>query len=81
LNEPLLKDGIGKHAAQGRRKTDCEFERNLVRLELVEHPQKGQIALTDGFKQPVFLKETGVFGMTYKWKMGIQDEYNGIGRH
>jgi hypothetical protein len=74
LKEPFLEYRIGEHATKRGREAYGHPERNLVLDKSVEHPQQGKITLTDGFKEPIFLKESRVFRVSDKREMCVQDE-------
>jgi hypothetical protein len=76
LKESFLQHRIGEHATEGGRQAYRHLELYLVMHKTVEHSQHWKITFTDGFEEPIFLKESWVFRMPHKGEMGIQDECN-----
>ena len=66
------EERIAQHRANGGREREGDFERHLFGDHAPEHFQQRDVALCDGFKEPVLLEEFLVLGMPDPRQMGME---------
>ena len=69
----FLKEWIGEHFAERWRHAHGKSPTDVVIREATHHSQERDISFCHGFKQPVFLEKIGIFRMSDKRQVGMQD--------
>ena len=69
-----LQQPIVEHFRQRRRDGDGKTAGDFVLCQSAENIDQRKVALSDGFKEPVFLQESWVLGMADKRKVSMQDD-------
>ncbi len=75
--EPVPEDGIGEHGGEGGGDGEGEAPWDGIACPAVEHLEEWEVTLDDGFEEPAFLQEFGVFGMPDEGEVGVEDEGDG----
>ena len=68
---------VAQHADQRRRQGHRDAEGDAVFHALVEDFEERKVRLGDGFVEPVFLEEFGIFRMPHVRQMGVQHDGEG----
>src|ERR1700688_1549063 len=70
----LAQQSIIEHRAERRRERHGEPERNTIANQTFKYLPEWQIRFRNRLEQPIFFQEVGVFWMSNKWQMGVENK-------
>lgn len=70
----FLQEWVGEHFAQRRSQAHGQSEIDAIIAESAHHAQERDIGFGHCLEQPIFFEEVGIFRVSDKGKMGMQDD-------